>query len=439
MLIFGPPGAGKGSQAPKIVDTYGVKHLSTGDMLRAAVSEGTELGLKAKAAMDAGDLVSDDLVCGIVAEALKKCDESGFMLDGFPRTVNQAQVLEKQLKAANTPLTHIINLEVPFEILEERICGRRIHKPSGRSYHLKFCPPKEAGKDDVTGEPLIQRNDDCPEALEKRLQKFSSETQPILNLYKDAGIIQNVSANDSFNNVWTKINASLSGEETTELISNDKIRMLIFGPPGAGKGSQAPKIVENYGVKHLSTGDMLRAAVSQGTKLGLQAKAAMEAGQLVSDDLVCGIVAEALKKCDASGFMLDGFPRTLVQAQTLQAQLDAAKTPLTHIVNLEVPFEKLEERICGRRIHKPSGRSYHLTFCPPKEAGKDDVTGEPLIQRKDDCPEALKTRLEKFTSETQPILDLYKNAGIIHNISADDSFDNVWKGIQTCFPSVAEN
>lgn len=212
MLIFGPPGAGKGSQAPKIVKAYGVKHLSTGDMLRAAVAAKTELGVKAKSAMDAGDLVSDDLVCGIVAEALKKCDKTGFMLDGFPRTVNQATVLEKQLTSAKTPLTHIINLVVPFELLEERICGRRIHKPSGRSYHVKFNPPKVEGKDDKTQEPLIQRNDDCPEALTKRLEKFNSETQPILKLYKDKGIIINVAGDNTFEIIEKQINVSLSAQ-----------------------------------------------------------------------------------------------------------------------------------------------------------------------------------------------------------------------------------
>lgn len=225
------------------------------------------------------------------------------------------------------------------------------------------------------------------------------------------------------------------------MAASDVKRFLIFGPPGAGKGTQAPKLVEALGVKHLSTGDMLRAAVANKTELGLQAKAAMNAGQLVSDALVIGIVKEALATCD-KGFLLDGFPRTVPQTEALCNYLDEQNTPLTAVVNLEVPHEILEERICGRRIHKPSGRSYHVVFNPPKEEGKDDVTGEPLIQRSDDCPEKLTERLAAFNAQTMPVLEYVSNkygADVVKNIDANVHPSQVWVNICTALNIPAED
>jgi len=181
VILTGPPGSGKGSQAPKMVEQYGLKHLSTGDMLRAAVAAETPLGKKASAIMEAGDLVDDELVNGIVGEALTNPECcNGVILDGYPRTVAQAEALVSLLKKWNRRVTHVIEIVVPTEILEERICGRRIHKPSGRSYHIKFAPPKVEGKDDVTGEDLIQRKDDNPESLKIRLEAYICLTKTLL-------------------------------------------------------------------------------------------------------------------------------------------------------------------------------------------------------------------------------------------------------------------
>merc|ERR1719210_122327 len=204
-MIFGPPGAGKGTQAPKLVEALQPSHLSTGDMLRAAVKNETELGLKAKAAMESGQLVSDELVIGIVTEALSNT-EGNFILDGFPRTVPQATALDAWLEANNRAITYICNLVVPFEILEERICGRWIHKPSGRSYHTKFAPPKVPGKDDETGEDLIQRKDDTAEALKTRLNAYSTSTMPILAHYNaiNKETVKNIDANQQMEIVWTQ-------------------------------------------------------------------------------------------------------------------------------------------------------------------------------------------------------------------------------------------
>lgn len=216
MILFGPPGAGKGSQAPKIVDALKIPQLSTGDMLRAAVAAGSEVGLQAKDVMASGGLVSDELVVSIIRERIKEADcELGFILDGFPRTVEQAKMLDEMLEGSSDKVSLVLALEVPDEVLTERICGRWVHKASGRSYHVKFAKPKslvdgatpseETMLDDETGEPLMQRADDTEEALSKRLQGYHEQTVPILAHYEPAGVVSKVDANVAPDEVWASI------------------------------------------------------------------------------------------------------------------------------------------------------------------------------------------------------------------------------------------
>eukprot|EP00536_Pseudo-nitzschia_multiseries_P005740 jgi/Psemu1/65237/estExt_Genemark1.C_1120029 len=219
----GPPGAGKGTHGPKIEDLLGIPALSTGDMLRAAVSAGTEVGKKAKAVMAAGGLVSDEIVVGIIRDRIKEDDcKHGFILDGFPRTLAQTKALDKMLAEEGACVTKVIELEVPDSVLEERITGRWIHKKSGRSYHVKYAPPKSMKKDaatgqpipgsmtdDLTGEPLMQRPDDTAKALTKRLAGYHNETVPILKHYEPNGIVKGVNANQGMDGVWGEILAAL--------------------------------------------------------------------------------------------------------------------------------------------------------------------------------------------------------------------------------------
>lgn len=215
LVLFGPPGAGKGTQAPKIVEKLGTPQLSTGDMLRAAAAEGTELGLKAKALMDTGALVPDEMVIGLIEERISKPDcAKGFILDGFPRTLDQAKALDGLLEKQQERVSLVLAFHVPDEVLEERICGRWVHKESGRSYHVKFSPPKsmkllpdgapdpKTMLDDQTGDALMQRGDDTAEALKSRLASYHAKTTPILEHYEPTGAVKQINANQDPEAVW---------------------------------------------------------------------------------------------------------------------------------------------------------------------------------------------------------------------------------------------
>jgi adenylate kinase len=182
LILLGGPGAGKGTQATFIKEKYGIPQISTGDMLRAAVKAGTELGIAAKKIMDAGGLVSDEIIIGLVKDRIQEADcAKGFLFDGFPRTIPQADAM----KAAGVPIDYVVEIDVPDEEIVKRMSGRRAHLASGRTYHVIFNPPKVAGKDDVTGEDLIQRDDDKEETVKKRLDIYHAQTEPLVKYYSD--------------------------------------------------------------------------------------------------------------------------------------------------------------------------------------------------------------------------------------------------------------
>ncbi len=183
------------------------------------------------------------------------------------------------------------------------------------------------------------------------------------------------------------------------------MRVILLGPPGAGKGTQAAFICARYSIPQVSTGDMLRAAVKAGTPLGLAAKRAMDSGQLVTDEIIVGLVNERMKAPDCShGFLLDGFPRTIAQAQAMRD----ARITVDVLLEIEVPDADIVERMSGRRLHLASGRTYHVHFNPPKATGRDDLTGDPLIQRDDDREDVVRNRLQVYHSQTRAVVDYFK-------------------------------
>lgn len=206
IVLMGAPGCGKGTQSPFLKERYHICHLSTGDMLREAVANKTENGLKAKAAMDSGALVTDDIVFGILKDGMKKPEcANGYIIDGLPRTLGQAQ----RMKETGIAVDQVVSFDVPDEVIVERTSGRWIHRASGRTYHEKFFPPQKAGIDDVTGEPLMQRPDDRKEVVVKRLEVYHKEINPIKDFYRNLGIFASINGNRALEDVRASLTSIL--------------------------------------------------------------------------------------------------------------------------------------------------------------------------------------------------------------------------------------
>ncbi|PSN68419.1 adenylate kinase 1 [Corynespora cassiicola Philippines] len=232
-----------------------------------------------------------------------------------------------------------------------------------------------------------------------------------------------------------QLESKLGGQDTSSEALPTGVRMILMGPPGAGKGTQAPRIKDKFCVCHLATGDMLRAQVAAKTPLGREAKKIMDAGGLVSDEIVVNMIKSELDgnaECK-NGFILDGFPRTVTQAEKLDEMLAATRKPLQHAVELQIDDALLVARITGRLVHPASGRSYHKVFNPPKDNMKDDVTGEPLVQRSDDNADALKKRLVTYHAQTAPVVGYYQKTGIWKPIDASQEPGQVWKSLLKVF------
>ena len=213
ILFMGPPGAGKGTQAERIVNEFGTPHISTGDAFRAAMKQGTPLGLKAKEYVDQGLLVPDDVTIGIVKERLQQEDcQSGFLLDGFPRTISQAEALDEILKSMGKQLEHVINLEVDRGLLLARLTGRRICKSCGSTYHLVFNPPKEQAVCDKCSGELYQRSDDTEEKVGTRLDEYTNKTAPLLEYYRNKGLLRQVDGEQEIDQVTSVISTILRGQ-----------------------------------------------------------------------------------------------------------------------------------------------------------------------------------------------------------------------------------
>jgi adenylate kinase len=211
LILLGPPGAGKGTQAERLVEDFDLPYYATGDILRAAVAEGTELGQTAKEYMDRGDLVPDEVITGVIAERIDSAEaRDGFLLDGFPRTLGQAEELHKALDGVGRRLTAVLSIEAPDDVVIKRLSGRRVNPGTGRTYHLEFDPPKNGEFDDVDGTKLVQRDDDREETLRHRLKVFHEQTKPLVDLYEDQGLLRRFDGTRAPDEVNDHIRATLA-------------------------------------------------------------------------------------------------------------------------------------------------------------------------------------------------------------------------------------
>lgn len=212
------------------------------------------------------------------------------------------------------------------------------------------------------------------------------------------------------------------------------MKIIMLGAPGAGKGTQAKKIAEAYGIPHISTGDIFRANLKEGTELGLKAKTYMDKGELVPDELTCDLVVDRISKDDAkNGYVLDGFPRTIPQADALTNALNARGEKVDFAIDVDVPDENIINRMGGRRACVGCGATYHLMFAPPKKEGVCDVCGKELILRDDDKPETVGNRLRVYHEQTQPLIDYYTKAGVLHTVDGTQDIDKVFEDIKGIF------
>jgi len=386
-----------------------VVHLSTGDILRAAVKEGTELGLKAKAFMDGGQLVPDELIIDVICDRLKQddCVCQGWLLDGFPRTEKQA----KALTSAGMVPDAFVLLDVEEDVLVERVTGRRTDPETGKIYHMKFSPPEN---EEIAGR-LVQRSDDTAEKIVIRYREFQSHIDSIKSSYADKTIwVDGAMSKDDVTNSLISAITTIAEKRSSEVMSvgnspvsaDESMKIIIAGAPAAGKGTQCEVIQDKFGVVHLSTGDILRAAVKEGTELGLKAKAFMDGGQLVPDELIIDVICDRLKQddCVCQGWLLDGFPRTEKQAKALTS---AGMVPDAFVL-LDVEEDVLVERVTGRRTDPETGKIYHMKFSPPEN---EEIAGR-LVQRSDDTAEKIVIRYREFQSHIDSIKSSYADKTI---------------------------
>jgi adenylate kinase len=318
IALFGPPGAGKGTQSKMLVEKYNLAYISTGDILRSEIAEGTELGLQAKDIIKRGGLVPDEIIVQIIEERIQTNTEvNGFLFDGFPRTTVQAYILEGVLLKMNTKLDCMLSLEVPSDQLRNRLL-ERAHKEN--------------------------RPDDTEEVINVRLQEYDTKTAPVANFYKEKGIYHGIDGLGGIDQVFGRLTSVID-----QTLQKSWINLVLLGPPGSGKGTQGRKLAEKFNLEYISTGHLMRQEIKRGTEMGQSAKTYIEKGDIVPDEIAIKLIERQIKKHpEANGFIFKGFPRTIVQAYILDGLLRKLGSTVTTSINLNVPTLESIKRLTAR-------------------------------------------------------------------------------------------
>ena len=372
IALFGPPGAGKGTQSAFLIEKYDLFYISTGDILRKELAEETRLGLEAKSIIAAGKLVPDEIIVQILEKTIKENSQSGgFLFDGFPRTTIQAYILEGLMTKLNTSLNCLISIEVPEDESVARLVNRGL--TSGRS-------------DD---NELIIRN---------RLKEYEEKTLPVLNYYKEKGNYIAIDGHQGIAEVTAQIEEIINKEFSKKLMN-----VVIFGYPGCGRGSLGMELSKKYGLEYISTGRMLEEEISAGTDLGKKITQIYETGELVPDEIVVPLLIRKIKNSKTvKGFIFKGFPRTLVQSYILDGILMKHNTSIRKIIDIQVSTLELIARL---------DRRSKTSHCKPY-----DTSTEKIVRR-----------LKEHEDKTIPVIDKYKEIHDVVIVNGEAPFEVVFE------------
>lgn len=352
IALFGPPGAGKGTQSALLIQKYKLAYISTGDLLRQEIAEETELGLKVKETIDKGQLVSDEMIVQLIEKRIiASADKNGILFDGFPRTLVQAYILEGLLLKLNTSLASMLSLEVPREELVNRLLERG--KISGRS-------------------------DDNAEVIEYRLEEYNTKTKPVAEFYKARDKYIPIDGVGEIPEVFERLSQSIDS-----VLQNVWFNLVLTGAPGSGKGTQGRLLANKYNLYYISTGSLLRKEIKAGTEIGLRVKDIMNKGELVPDEIVIRLIErEITLHNDVRGFVFKGFPRTIVQAYILDGLLRRLDSSVSYCIELNASTLESIKRLSARG-KTGQARSY-------------DMNTDLIVHR-----------LEEYNEKTLPVADFY--------------------------------
>ncbi len=374
IALFGPPGAGKGTQSEFLIKKYKLFYISTGDLLRKEIANKTKLGQEAQSIIASGGLVSDEIIVQIIEKTITdNPDSNGFLFDGFPRTYIQAYILEGLMLKLNTSLNCLISLNVSNEVSVERLLNRG--KTSGR-------------------------NDDNETVIRNRLTEYNNKTLPVLQFYKDKGVYFEVNGVDTIENVNIQITDIINNELSKKLLN-----IVLFGYPGSGRGSQGKALAKAYGLEYVATGEMLEQEIKANTEIGKRITELYENGQLVPDEIVVQLIEKKLQNSkDIKGFIFKGFPRTLVQSYILDGLLKKHGSSIAKIIEIEVPTLELIKRLDERS---------KTNNCMPY-----DTSTAKIVQR-----------LQEHESKTVPVIEKYNQLHGVSKIDGMGTFDEVYQKI----------
>jgi adenylate kinase len=372
IALFGPPGAGKGTQSAFLIEKYDLFYISTGDILRKELAEETKLGLEARSIIAAGKLVSDEIIVQILEKTIKENSQAGgFLFDGFPRTIIQAYILDGLMIKLNTSLNCLISIEVPEDESVARLMNRGL--TSGRS-------------DD---NELIIRN---------RLKEYEDKTLPVLNYYKEKGNYIPINGFQGIEEVNAEIEEIINKELSKKLMN-----VVIFGYPGCGRGSLGIELSKKYGLEYISTGRMLEEEIKAGTDLGIKITQVFGTGELVPDEIVVPMLIEKIKNSKTvKGFIFKGFPRTLVQSYILDGILKKHNSSISKIIDIQVSTLELIERLDKRS---------KTSHCKPY-----DTSTEKIVRR-----------LKEHEEKTMPVIDKYKEIHDVVIVDGEAPFEVVFE------------